>query len=64
MFLYGDKKINKIRQYNKKLITLLPVAERECVVSSGLKSLVVTDGDSECAAGVVVSESVDVCMSL
>ncbi len=38
------------------------------MVSSGLVSrmvwLAVTDGDSECAAGVVVSESVDVCMCL
>ncbi len=38
------------------------------MVSSGLVSrmvwLAVTDGDSECAAGEVVSESVDVCMSL
>ncbi len=38
------------------------------MVSSGLVSRMVwlafTDGDSECAAGEVVSESVDICMSL
>lgn len=38
------------------------------MMSSGLGYLVVllavTDGDSECAAGVIVCESVDVCMSL
>lgn len=56
-----ENEVNKIKSD-------LPVIEGESVMSSGLGYLVVllavTDGDSECAAGVIVCESVDVCMSL